>query len=551
MATKQWDVEVDVLIVGFGAAGVSAALQAAEVGVQILAIDRFSGGGATALSGGVVYAGGGTWVQQEAGISDTPEAMYEYLQREVDTVVRPETLQRFVNSSPEMILWLGSHGVPFEGSLCPYKTSYPSNHHYLYYSGSECSGGFSEAVTPAPRGHRVKGKGVSGKKLFYPLAKSASGKGVRLFRQTKAQQLVTDANSRVIGVRCSTLKSAPNWVQRAHALAGLLSAKPGLYSPYLRKMLDKIVVGLENKFAQELSIGARAGVILCAGGFIANTAMVRQWAPQYRGGLALGTAGDDGSGIAMGVAAGGSTALLSKISAWRFITPPSALLSAILIDKQGCRVIDESRYGAAVGQELIENHSGKGWLLVDADLLEKAKEQLKTQTLAFQWLQARSLVHLGIHQGNTLEDVAIKAGIDAQSLYATVSEHNRAAESGQPDPAGKPAAFVIPQVKAPFTLLDVSIKPSLTNPCPMLTLGGLRINEDTGMVLDDNGAVIDGLYAAGRTAVGICSNSYVSGLSLADCIFSGRRAGKNAAMQGNNRRNLIKSNSQAVTKGAV
>jgi 3-oxo-5alpha-steroid 4-dehydrogenase len=64
----------------------------------------------------------------------------------------------------------------------------------------------------------------------------------------------------------------------------------------------------------------------------------------------------------------------------------------------------------------------------------------------------------------------------------------------------------------------------------MLTLGGLTVAEDSGQVLRDDGSPIAGLYAAGRTAVGLCSNSYVSGLSLADCVFSGRRAGQHAAV---------------------
>ena len=65
----------------------------------------------------------------------------------------------------------------------------------------------------------------------------------------------------------------------------------------------------------------------------------------------------------------------------------------------------------------------------------------------------------------------------------------------------------------------------------MLTLGGLTVAEDTGQVLREDGSIVGGLYAAGRTAVGLCSNSYVSGLSLADCVFSGRRAGKHAAQR--------------------
>ena len=64
-------------------------------------------------------------------------------------------------------------------------------------------------------------------------------------------------------------------------------------------------------------------------------------------------------------------------------------------------------------------------------------------------------------------------------------------------------------------------------PLPCLTLGGLKVNEDTGEVFNQLNEEIPGLYAAGRTAIGICSNIYVSGLSVADCIFSGRRIGQN------------------------
>jgi 3-oxo-5alpha-steroid 4-dehydrogenase len=59
-----------------------------------------------------------------------------------------------------------------------------------------------------------------------------------------------------------------------------------------------------------------------------------------------------------------------------------------------------------------------------------------------------------------------------------------------------------------------------------MTLGGLAVDERTGQVLSENGGVVPGLYAAGRNAVGICSRQYVSGLSIADCVFSGRRAGR-------------------------
>src|SRR5262245_24745617 len=77
----------DVVVVGWGAAGACAAIEARDAGASVIVIDRFEGGGASALSGGVVYAGGGTPQQQAAGHADTPQAMFAYLQHEVNGVV--------------------------------------------------------------------------------------------------------------------------------------------------------------------------------------------------------------------------------------------------------------------------------------------------------------------------------------------------------------------------------------------------------------------------------------------------------------------------------
>jgi 3-oxo-5alpha-steroid 4-dehydrogenase len=96
---------------------------------------------------------------------------------------------------------------------------------------------------------------------------------------------------------------------------------------------------------------------------------------------------------------------------------------------------------------------------------------------------------------------------------------------------GKPAEFVRPVGEGPFVLISLSVKRSVINPTPIFTLGGLVIDEDTGAVTTPTGESIPGLYAAGRTAIGVCANSYVSGLSLADCVFSGRRAAEHAVQQ--------------------
>jgi glycine/D-amino acid oxidase-like deaminating enzyme len=213
---QTWDLEADVVVVGFGAAGACAALEAAASGASVILIDRFSGGGATALSGGVVYAGGGTAQQVQAGVQDTPEAMFKYLATEVGDAVSAATLRDYCDGSAAMLSWLSGHGVPFDGSLCPDKTSYPTNRHFLYYSGSERS--FAHVATPAPRGHRAVGRGTSGRVLFAALVAAVRSAGIIVVPQTRAGHLVTGMAGEVVGVECMSLRGAAAWVRLGHRM---------------------------------------------------------------------------------------------------------------------------------------------------------------------------------------------------------------------------------------------------------------------------------------------------------------------------------------------
>ncbi|WP_330275030.1 FAD-binding protein [Lentzea sp. NBC_00516] len=481
------EVTADVVVIGFGAAGACAAIEAAEAGASVVVLDRFGGGGATALSGGVVYAGGGTRQQVEAGVTDSADAMFSYLRHEVRDAVSPETLRRFCEDSAKMLAWLEDQGVPFDARVSPFKTSYPTDDYYLYLSGSE-----DAWPDPAPRGHRTRAKGTSGKAFFTRLAEATRRAGVRIMPQTRAVELVV-ADGRVTGVRCRTLTGV---VRALHGALSKAGAKPWLYYPPLGKRLFGLAAWLE-RFSRPLMINAGQGVIIAAGGFIADRGLVHENAPAYRGGLALGTPADDGGGIRLGLAAGGKTARMDKISVWRFITPPSALQRGVLVDSAGQRFGDATLYGAANGGAIVER-GGKAWLLIDDEILQVARAQVKTQTALFQRWQVRYLLGRGMVTAPTIEEVAAKAGI------------------ATPEPFGTP----------PYSLINVSVRAGFGYPCPMLTLGGLVVDEDTGQVQG-----VAGLYAAGRSAVGVCSESYVSGLALADCVFSGRRAGQHVAKE--------------------
>lgn len=526
---ERWDDEADVVVVGFGGAGACAAIEAADHGASVLALDRFDGGGATAISGGIVYAGGGTAYQRQAGFDDTVEAMLDYLRLETGGVVSEATLRRFCADSAGNLEWLESHGVPFEASMCPYKTSYPTNRHYLYYSGNELAPPYRDKAKPAPRGHRVKGKGTSGTVLASRLGRAARDRGVRVWTQTAVTGLVTGHDGRITGVECRRIPPGPS--RTLHRRLSRWNRKLNIYYRPAGKRLDQPLRQIERRQGRTYRVRARRGVILAAGGFVFNKAMLADLAPAYRKGSAIGTIGDDGSGIRLGQAAGGGTAQMHRVSAWRFIIPPLALAKGLLVDRDGTRICNETLYGATIGDKLVTEHDGHAYLIADSRILAEAKRQLKEQTLWFQRLQMTLLFTVAHVKADGLAELAGQAGIHPDGLARTLGAFNAAAREGTEDALGKPPEYVQPIESGPYYAFDCSLRTQRGYPCPMLTLGGLTVDEESGLVTREDGSAVPGLYAAGRNAVGVCSESYVSGLSIADCVFSGRRAGRSAAAE--------------------
>src|ERR1700689_2913185 len=162
--------------------------------------------------------------------------------------------------------------------------------------------------------------------------------------------------------------------------------------------------------------------------------MAREHAPAYRGGLALGTVADDGSGIKLGVAAGGGTGVLDRISCWRFITPPPEFLRGIIVDQAGQRIGDESRDGAAIGEAIVTKHDRRAWLLLDPPGVAQSWRKLRGSTLWFQLLQAVYLLTRARVSAQTIGAAAAKAGVDPAGLAATLDDYNKVAAAGQPDP---------------------------------------------------------------------------------------------------------------------
>lgn len=541
-----WDLDTDFLVVGSGAAGSSAAAEALENGLRVTLIDRYAGGGASAASGGVLYAGGGTRIQQAAGVEDTPQNMYAYLAMETQGCVAESTLQRFCEQSPHTVDWLIDKGVEFNSTLYADKTSYPQIDYFLYHSDNSLLAEYAARAKPAARGHRGAGRltrkqmlsavGLGGS-IVWPLHDWIRSRGADFMPYTEARQLLVDSAGRVIGVKLLELEAGPardEFIAHQAAAQRLYALIPPIL-PGARYLLKLAVRRFRKAAAIEATrrrvryVRARAGVCLAAGGFVFNRRMLAHHAPRYLPGYPLGTQGDDGSGIHLGLSAGGTTARMDTVSAWRFINPPKAWAQGIVVNRRGERIVNEMAYGAKLGHEIAEKHAGEAWLILDARLIDSSLEQIAPgRTLAFQRDLARLNMLLGRRKARSLAALARKVGIDPAGLERTAERYRRAAAGELADEYGKPAADCARLDTAPFMAIDVGLAAKLF-PCPTLTLGGLVVDEDSGQVRDAKGRGIDGLYAAGRSAVGVSSGLYVSGLSIADGVFSGRRAGLHAA----------------------
>jgi 3-oxo-5alpha-steroid 4-dehydrogenase len=539
-----WTDTTDFVVVGYGGAGVSAAVQAAEDGLKVIAIDSFAGGGATAMNGGIFYAGGGTAVQQELGIQDTADDMYNYLKLEVGDVVKPETLRRFCDGSVDDFNWLMKHGVKFGNTYYPHKTFYPPSGYFLYHSDSGLAATYAAQTPSVPRGHKywhvannqATGFGVY---LTEPLQKKAQLLGVTFWPRTEARRLIMSATGEVLGVAVLRMPDGSEHTEayaKAQETARTLLQKLPSSMPGFSKLEAKAEPYWEQ--ARQLQeqhgvwhfVRAVKGVCLSAGGFIWNRKMLQANAPKYVSNMAMGSpGGDNGSGIMLGWSVGGATAMMERVSSWRFINPPAQWPKGLLVNGDGKRFVNEELYGAAIGREMNEHHGGRGYIILDRTLYRQSwKSAVWENLFPFMRLPLILALLLQTKKGKNLGVLARKIGVSEENLRASVKCYNESAQGYAPDEFGKSAKECHPILEGPFYAVDVSANSKLF-PCSAMTVGGLRVNEETGQVLREDGSSIVGLYAAGRTAIGLPSNLYVSGLSAADCVFSGRRAARHAS----------------------
>ena len=471
----RWDYEADVIVLGFGAAGACAALEAARCGARVLIVESAAGGGGTsALSGGEIYLGGsgGTPIQRAAGFEDATEDLYQYLLMVGGPNADAAKARLYAEHSLRHFEWLNAQGIEYKNSYIAERCIEPATDDCLIWSGSEEAWPFVQRARPAPRGHCPKYLGMGGGRyVMDKLAQQVTAAGVQVLFNTRATALIADGGRDV------------------HGLVLRIDGEP--------------------RFAR----AARA-VVLCAGGFVMNREMVKQHAPLLlRSQFPLGTV-DDGSGILLGASVGGVMVNMSEGFATIPWYPPGSLVKGIFVNGQGQRFINEDCYHGRVSNYILRQPGERIWLLEDR------------ATYATGEMQQLAKIEIGA-AGETWDEIERELSLPEGSLSQTVRLYNQYAAQGIDPLFHKAGKWLKPLDEPPFVALDCRLDYCFY---ASFTLGGLD-TLPSGEVLDAERNVIAGLFAAGRTACGLprWGEGYSSGLSLADATFFGRQAGTRAA----------------------
>ncbi|ATL71435.1 FAD-dependent oxidoreductase [Nocardia terpenica] len=474
-ATTRWDEEADVVIAGYGVAGAAAAIEAARAGARVLVLERTGGwGGAAALSGGFIYLGGGTALQRALGFEDSPENMQKFLLAALGPGADEAKIADYCRGSVEHFEWLVAQGVPFKEEFWGEPGWEPPHDEGLMYSGGENAAPFNEIATPAPRGHLPRmqnkrtGERGGGYMLMKPLADVAETLGVRAEYDVRIQHLVVDEADRVIGV-------------------------------------------VAKRYGQQLLVRAHRGVVLATGSFAYRKQMIEGYAPRLIGRPAAAIEEHDGIGIRIAQALGAELAHMDATEV-AFFGDPQMMARGILINGRGQRYIAEDTYPGRIGQATLIQQDNQAYLIIDEQALEAA-QGTETSTPFFRQPPTWA--------AESVAELEAEMGLPEGALQATVEVYNRHAKDGVDPLLGKKSQWVRP-IGAPLAGYD------MRGFTAGFTLGGLRTDLDA-RVLHVDGDPIPGLYAAGRCTSGICAGGYVSGASLGDGSFYGRRAGRAAA----------------------
>ena len=489
-------VEADVVVVGAGGAGMTAAITAAGEGKSVVILESQSmvGGNSVRATGGMnagktvyqdenefgesagvektlktaaekyadnetITALAKTVSEQWAAYQANPTGYFDSVElMELDTMIGgkgindPELVETLCANSADAIDWLDEHGITL--------------HNVSSFGGA--------SVKRIHRPVNAEGKTVSVGSYMIPLLQENCEKaGVKMMLDTTATEILTDANGAAVGVKAT------------------------------------------GASGETVTVNAKA-VVLATGGFGANLDMVVKYKPELKGFMTTNAPGIQGQGIEMAQAIGAATVDMDQIQIHPTVEANTAALiteglrgdGAILINEEGQRFIDEVGTRDVVSAAEIAQTGSYSWLVVDQAMAD-----------------ASSVIQGYIKKGYTVtgatyEELGKAMGVDAAAFAETMEKWNGYVEAKN-DPDFGRTSFANPLNTAPYYAVKVTAGVHHT-------MGGLKINANTE-VLNEKGEVIPGLFAAGEVTGGVHGANRLGGNAVADFTVFGRIAGAAAS----------------------
>ncbi|MFN2561790.1 MAG: 3-oxosteroid 1-dehydrogenase [Jatrophihabitans sp.] len=528
------DEEYDVVVVGSGAAGMTAALAARRKGLRAVVIEKASHfGGSTARSGGGVWIPNNEVLRRD-GVSDSPEAARAYLHSIVGDVVPGERIDTYLDRGPEALSFVLAN-TPLRMQWVPdYSDYYP-----------EAPGGRVGGRSVEPKPFNLKKLGSQRDRLEPDYGKSPLNVTVTQadFRWATLMMRTPRGVLRVlrIGLRWIwSMLTRKDLAVRGQAFAGALRA--GLAEAGVPVLLDTALEELHvehdavagvivSRDGQQRLVRARYGVVLASGGFEHNAAMRQQYQRAPIGSdWTVGARANTGDGILAGERLGAALELMDD--AWWgpsipltggpwFCLAERTLPGGIMVNDRAERFMNEALPYVEAVHKMYGGEYGRGdgpgenipcWMIIDQRYRNRYVFAGVPPRRPFpgRWYKAGVVV-----KAATIGELAEKIGLSGDALTSTIERFNGFVREGKDadfgrgdsgydryygDPTIKPNPCLSPIDQAPFYAVTMV-------PGDLGTKGGLRTDVH-GRVMREDGSVIDGLYAAGNVSSPVMGHTY-------------------------------------------
>ena len=531
MPNASWDHTVDFLVVGSGGGGMTAALVAAHAGLEVLVIEKTPYfGGSTARSGGGLWIPNNHLLARD-GVHDSLDMARTYMAHTVGDRTPKALQEAYLIHAPRMILWLEEHTPVIFQRMPGYADYYPER------PGGLAAG---RSLEPVPFDGRKLGDELA--YLRKPMAEAPGGLAFTSSEYRRVGMMMTTWEGKKtvlrVGLRwLANLLQGVTLLTMGQALSARLRyamMQAGiplwLNAPFLYLITEegRVTGARVRRDGREMSIRARRGVLLAAGGFPHNLDMRRRYLPAPTStDWTVACDGNTGDAIRAGMALGAAVDLMDDAWWGPSSKPPGeppffhvaerAYPGSIMVNGLGQRFINESAPYIDVVHTMYALHSDQtphipAWFLFDE---RYRRRYLFGAFFPIAPIPKRYFANGYILREDTLEALAERMGVAPAALLATVARFNEFARSGVDedfhrgesaydnyygDPTVQPNPNLAPLDAPPFYAVRMW-------PGDLGTKGGL-VTDAWARVLRTDGSPIPGLYATGNAMASIMGNSY-------------------------------------------